>query len=120
RWRRTPALRPPPRDRPRRTVEAPAGVFLRTCTPSPQPSQPDHLDALEDLLDRDQISLARARADLAGGLPRFRTGNVTVPERPGAGLAGPDRVDNAALFAVVKNAISLGVVAQVSAPAMFA
>src|SRR5262249_14902246 len=76
------------------------------------PSQADHLDAREDLLRRNQLALARSRAYRAGPLPRLGTGNVTLPERPGATLSRPHRVDGATALAVVEHAIAVVLLAQ--------
>src|SRR5262249_50235126 len=72
----------------------------------------DHPHAPQDLLGRDQLALAGARADRARLLPRRRAGDVAVPERPGAALARPHRVDGAAGRAVVEHAVAVGLLAQ--------
>src|SRR5262249_32492741 len=79
--------------------------------------QLEDLQPPRNLLRRDQVSLPRPRADLARLPPVLRRADVALPERPGAALPRPGRVDGAAPFAVVKDAIAVGLLAQAAAPA---
>src|SRR6516162_6314523 len=78
--------------------------------------QADYLQAPSYLLGRNQLTLSGAGADLTRLLPALGRGDVALPERPGATLPRPDRVDSAALLPVIEHAVAVELLAQ-GAPA---
>ena len=82
------------------------------------PLKSNELQASSDFFDGNQFALAGAGANLAGLLPGFRRGDVALPERPGPALRRPYRVDGAALFAVVEDAIAVALLAESPAAAV--
>ncbi len=75
-------------------------------------SEPNNLQAGSNLLRGNQLALAGAGTHRAGVLPVLGRGNVTLPERPRFTLRRPDRVDGAALLAIEKDAVAVGLLAQ--------
>src|SRR5262245_1949613 len=82
-------------------------------------SQRDDIHSPSDFLDRNQLALAGAGTRSAHPVPGFPRAQVAVPERPGAALARPHRVDRAAGAAVVKHAIAVRLLAQRAAAVVF-
>src|SRR5262249_51074702 len=75
----------------------------------------DHLQPPRNLLGRDQVPFSRARADLARPLPGLGALHVALPERPGAALPRPCRVDRAVICLLVIDAFAVVILAQAAA-----
>src|SRR5262249_28345465 len=87
-------------------------ISRRRRQTSGRESEANHLEPCDDLLRGDEVAFARAGTDFTGSLPGLGSGDVAFPERPGATLARPNRIDRAAALAVVEDAVAIVLLAQ--------
>lgn len=96
----------------------PAGGFVQGQHGSFLPHsrlQSGKLQVSDNVVMRDQVSLAGAGAFALGPLPVLGRGDVAFPEGPAPALPRPDRVDRAAFFPVVHHAVAVRLLAEAPA-----